>query len=488
MELDGNTCYRALETRDPRFDGRFFTAVKSTGIYCRPICPAATPKRKNCTFMPSAAAAHEAGYRPCLRCRPEASPGTPAWGGTSATVSRALGLIAEGALDESSVDDLATRLGMGERHLRRLFVKHLGAAPMAVAQTQRILFAKKLINETDLPMTEVALSAGFSSIRRFNDALLKTYGRSPRELRRADAWSGKPASSAEMRLKLPYRPPFSWTGLLCFLAPRAIPRVEFVGGDFYQRTLEIENTTGLIDVRAVEGADHLLATIRLSRAVPLIRLVERLRRLFDLGADPVVVSRHLGRDSRLKKAVRRSPGLRVPGAWDGFELAVRAILGQQISVKGATTLAGRLVAKYGREIQLPEIGGEDAPQMLFPRPEALADNDLGGIGLTGARVKAIRALAAAVASGELDISASTSLEESVARLRNLDGIGDWTAQYIAMRALGEPDAFPASDLGLRKALATGETLPSPAAVEAMAESWRPWRSYAAMHLWNSLSS
>lgn len=481
MQLDPQICYRALQTRDARFDGRFFTAVRSTGVFCRPICPARTPRLENCTFVASAAAAREQGYRPCLRCRPETSPGTPIWLGTSAAVSRGLRLIADGALDRGSVQALASRLGLGERHLRRLFLKHLGAAPLAVAQTQRILFAKKLIDETRLPMTEIAAAAGFASIRRFNDAMRKTYERSPRELRRAVADT---PDRSTLQLKLAYRPPLDWKTLTGYLALRGIPGVETVRDGVYRRTVRIGDECGWIGVRPVAGRAYLVVETALPGSRGLIQVVERVRRIFDLSAEPREISEHLARDPRLRAVLQRHAGIRVPGAWDGFELAVRAILGQQVSVKGATTTAGRLARAYGE--RLPREGLPEGLERLFPRPEALMRARIERLGLTRAKAGAIRALARAVAAGELVLDPSADSEETVDRLRSLPGIGDWTAQYVAMRALDHPDAFPATDLGLRQALRNGSNrLPTGRELEAIAERWRPWRAYAAVCLWLS---
>jgi AraC family transcriptional regulator of adaptative response / DNA-3-methyladenine glycosylase II len=500
MELDPKACYRALRSRDARFDGHFFTGVRTTGVYCRPVCPARTPKRENCVFLRCAAAAQEAGFRPCLRCRPESSPGTPAWLGTSATVSRALRLIADGALDSGTVDELAARLGVGERHLRRLFCEHLGASPLAVAQTQRLLFAKRLIDETRLPMSEIAFASGFSSIRRFNSAVRASWNRPPRELRRGRQRGGDPGGPADdptLVLRLPFRAPFDWPALASFLALRAIPGVEQVSGEHYSRSIEIDGVCGVVDVRPAPGPleNQLIARLRLSGPAPLSRISARLRRLFDLTADPTPIAAQLECDGVLRERLRARPGLRVPGAWDGFELAVRAILGQQVSVRGATTLAGRLVAVYGDKLPIAPVLGEllpksgsCAPSHVFPQPGALVAIDPAAIGLTAARARAISALAAAVADGSLDLDASRGLEDGVARLCALPGIGEWTAQYIAMRALREPDAFPASDLGLRRALGARGALASVAEVQQRAQAWRPWRAYAAVHLWTGLAS
>ena len=454
MPLDAEICYRAVRTRDTRFDGRFFTAIASTGIYCRPICPATPAKRENMRFYPSAAAAQEAGFRPCLRCRPEVSPDLPAGNGTSVTVTRALRLIGEGALDEAPVEVLAERLGIGERHLRRLFDEQLGASPVAVASTRRFLFAKRLLTETSLPIGEIAFAAGFASVRRFNDVMRAAYGRAPRELRSAAG-----ARTPGIELTLAYRPPYHWAAMMHFLAARAIPGVETVTPECYRRTLP----AGYVEVRPDRRSHHLIARFQLTGIRDLAQLAAKLRRFFDTGAAIREIEAHLSTDPKLRPIVEAQPGLRVPGAWDGFELTVRAILGQQVSVKGATTLAGRLVAKYGTETEHGR---------LFPAPEDLVEADMETIGLPRARAAAVRSVAAAFATARPP--------ESVEELRALPGIGDWTAQYVAMRALNEPDAFPAGDLVLVRSAGKD--------VARQAEAWRPWRAYAAMHLWFSQSA
>jgi len=483
MHLDRDVCYRALLTRDARFDGQFFTCVRTTGIYCRPICPARPPKLENVIFLPSAAAAQEAGYRPCLRCRPETSPDIGAWHGTSSTVSRAMGLIAAGALDEAGVDALAGRLGMGERQLRRLFQKHIGASPNSVAQTRRVLFAKQLLTDTQLPMADVALASGFGSLRRFNDTIRTLYGRPPRSLRRAGAATAAPDSA--ITLTLPYKPPYDWPGIIGFLAARAIPGVEQVEPGLYTRTIALGEAHGTIAVRPASRSHALVATIRFPVITALPVIVERIRRLFDLRADPTIIAAHLSEDPHLARLVAARPGLRVPGAWDGFELAVRGILGQQITVHAATRLAGKLVAAFGAP--LSTVGAPDLHN-VFPAPERLAGANLAAtLGMPGARAASIVSLAAAAANPLL-FEPNQGLEESVSRLRALPGIGEWTAQYIAMRALREPDAFPAADIGLLRALATAAGRPTPAQLLARAESWRPWRAYAALHLWTADAS
>jgi AraC family transcriptional regulator of adaptative response / DNA-3-methyladenine glycosylase II len=478
MELDPRVCYRALRTRDARFDGRFFTAVRTTGVFCRPVCPARTPRAENCQFFSRAAAAQEAGYRPCLRCRPEASPGTPAWLGTSTTVSRALRLIEDGALDTGGVADLADRLGIGERHLRRLFAEHVGASPGAVARMRRVFFAKNLLHETALPMTAVAHAAGFRSVRRFNDAMQQVYGRCPRELRRSAPTTADAASATTIRLA--YHAPYDWDAVAGFLGARATRGVESVSRDTYRRTFALHGTTGWLEVRPAGDASQLVARIRVTHPRALMPVAERLRRLFDLEAEPGEIGAQLAKDGLLRDRLRRLPGVRVPGAWDGFELAVRAVLGQQVSVAAATGLAGRIVDHFGEKLPAGLAPGSDdeVPDLIFPTPEVLAEANVAVIGMPVSRARAIGSLARAVARGELDLSPSADGEETRRRLLALPGIGPWTAEYVAMRALREPDAFPATDLGLCRALDR-----APSALSTAAQAWRPWRAYAAMLLW-----
>jgi len=479
MDLDHDACYRAVKLRDARFDGRFFTAVKTTGIYCRPVCPARTPRPENVTFFPTAAAAQEAGFRPCLRCRPETAPDMGAWRGTSSTVSRALALIELGALDQSSIGALADRLGMGERQLRRLFRQHLGASPIAVAQTRRVLLAKQLIHETRLPMTEVAFAAGFNSIRRFNEAFLALFGRAPGELRRLGGPDIAVASDGEFSLLLRYQSPYDWPAMLEFLRQRAIPGMERVADGCYSRTIHLDGVQGTVSVQAAEG-NALRARIRIPKLSTLPAIIARLRRVFDLAADPLRISAHLATDPILAPLVARRPGLRVPGAWDGFELAIRAVLGQQITVVAAVRLAGRLVASHGEPMTVPD---RDLTH-VFPTPEALAVADLTTLGMPRTRAATLSAVAAAVIADADLFGANCGLDEAVLRLRSIRGVGEWTAQYIALRQLREPDAFPAADIGLMRALANDQGR-RPAADEllARAEKWRPWRAYAAQHLW-----
>lgn len=479
---------RARLSRDARFDGQFFVGVKTTGIYCRPICPAVSPKSENVTFYSSAAAAGEAGFRPCLRCRPECAPGTPAWSGTSTTVRRGLRLIAGGALDDGSIEQLAERLGVTSRHLRRLFAEHLGASPLAVAHTQRLHFAKRLIDQTDLPLAAVATAAGYGSVRRFNDAFRNTYGRSPRELRRQNDYSGH--LDGTLNVKLAWRRPYDWQAMLRFLAGRATPGVEQVIGDAYFRTIAIDGHSAVIECRPDATGGSLSLTLHGVGTMSLYPLVQRVREMFDLDAPTADIAGLLNKDKFLRRLLRRSPGVRVPGAWDGFELTVRAILGQQISVKAATTLAGRIAARYGESITLPASvshASELTLNRLFPTPAKLSRAQFNSMGIVGSRIATIRRLSRATVHGDIEFDASLDPDRLRQALTSLQGIGDWTAQYVVMRGLKFPDAFPASDLGLLKAIdASGKT--SAKDLRRRAEAWRPWRAYAAMLLWGSLES
>jgi len=482
MDLDHDACYRAVCQRDPRFDGRFFTGVKTTGIYCRPICPARTPRSANVTFYPTAAAAQEAGFRPCLRCRPETAPDLGAWRGTSNTVSRALALIELGALDDANVDDLASRLGVGERQLRRLFRHHLGASPIAVAQTRRVLLAKQLIHESALPMTEIAFAAGFGSVRRFNETFQALFGRSPGELRRAHGPEISSASQGKIELLLRYQPPYDWPSILEFLRRRAIPGIERVTDQDYARTLRLNGSTGTVTIKPAHDHDALRVVVRFPILSALPAIIARVRRVFDLAADPVPITAHLAKDPALAPLVLARPGLRVPGAWDGFELAIRAVLGQQITVVAAATLAGRLVASYGDRLAEPD----GTLTHVFPTPTVLAEAELTSLGLPRARAAALSAVAAAALADPNLFDATSDLGDAVKRLRAIPGVGEWTAQYIALRQLREPDAFPAADLGLLRAMANQDGFRhSSSELLDRAEPWRPWRAYAAQHLWAS---
>ena len=482
MDMDFEACRRAFVTRDPRFDGRIFGAVKTTGIYCRPICPARTPKPENMSFYPTAAAAQEAGYRPCLRCRPEASPDLGAWRGTSNTVSRALALIEGGAMDAGDVDALAGRLGVGERQLRRLFRQHLGASPVTVAQTRRVLLAKQLIQETHLPMGEVALASGFGSVRRFNETFQQLFGRPPGELRRSRK-ADVPAADG-LTVRLPYKPPYDWAAMIGFLAARAIPGVERVEPLRYARTLTVDGDQGLVIVTPRKD-DALAVEIRFPRLSALPAVIARVRRVFDLSADPALIGAHLSQDPALAPLVAARPGLRAPGAWDGFELAVRAILGQQITVTAARNLAAKLVSTYGSACAEPravELGLD----RVFPTPERLVGQDIAALGMPGARGAALEGLARRVVADPTIFTPRADLASAISVLKSLPGIGEWTAQYIALRELREPDAFPQADIGLMRAMADGEgQRPTPDQLLDRSQAWRPWRAYAAQHLWTA---
>lgn len=466
MPLDAETCYRALCARDGRFDGVFFVAVRTTGIYCRPVCRARTPAQDRCAFYRSAAEAEREGFRACFRCRPELAPGASPLDARPRLVEGAVARIEEGFLNEGSVDDLALELGVTGRHLRRAISAELGLSPIALAQSRRLALAKQLLQDTSLPLAEVAFASGFSSVRRFNALFQARFGRAPSTLRRGRAAVAAPDA---LVLRLDYRPPLDWPALLAFLAARAIPGIEQVTGGEYHRAVRIGGAAGRIVVRRDEARQALLAELSPTLSPALLPITARLRALFDLDAQPAAIADHLGRDELLRDLVRRRPGLRVPGAFDGFELCVRAVLGQQVSVRAATTLSGRLVERFG----------EPAPGRLA----AATEDEIASLGLPGARARTLVALARAVAGGAVRLDRHGDLDAALAALRAVPGIGDWTASYIAMRALRWPDAFPSGDLGLRKALG-GVTA---RAAEARAEPWRPWRAYAAMHLWAHLT-
>ena len=481
MQSNNEIFERARLSRDARFDGRFFIGVKTTGIYCRPICPANAPKSENVVFYRTAASAGEAGFRPCLRCRPECAPGTAAWAGTSTTVRRGLRLIAEGALDDGNIEHLSDRLGVTSRHLRRLFTKHLGASPLAVAHTQRLHFAKNLIDQTSMSMRDISVAAGFGSVRRFNDTFRKTYGRTPRELRK----QRNPSVVASVfSVQLPYRLPFDWDRLLAFFAARATPGVERVEDGRYLRSVSIGGASGVIDIRDADG--QLALSLHGLGTDVLFSIVQRVRHLFDLDASTDDIARVLSTDKVLRPLLKSNPGVRVPGSWDGFEVTVRAILGQQVSVSAATTLAGRIADRYGDVVDVAVENLERAPNRLFPRPEQLARARLESLGIIRSRAQTIRSVAKAVLNGELDFDTAAPAESTCAALTAIKGIGDWTAEYVSMRAMKDPDAFPASDLGLLRAFDYPEReRMKPRELMKRAEAWRPWRAYAALLLWGS---
>lgn len=484
MVEDFERCYRAVQSRDPRFDGWFFTAVRTTGIYCRPSCPAVTPRATNVAFHPTAAAAQAAGFRACLRCRPDATPGSPEWNTRADLVGRAMRLIADGVVDREGVGGLARRLHYSERHLHRQLVSEVGAGPIALARAQRANAARLLIETTDLALSQVAFAAGFASIRQFNDTIRAVFAKTPSELR-ARRRAHDEVTPGSITVRLPFRAPLDGAGLLAFLSVRAVPGVEAVTADgTYHRTLRLPRGAGVVTVHLPVGPDerHVVIALRLDDLRDLGAAVERTRRLLDLDADPVAVSEQLGADALLAPLVAAAPGHRVPGTVDGAELAVRAVLGQQVSVAGARTLAGRLVAAAGRPLDEP-VG---TLTHVFPAPEALGDG-LAAVGLPESRKRALRHLAEALA-GDLVLDPGADRPDTEARLLALPGIGPWTASYIAMRALADPDAFLAGDLGVRHALAGLGVAGDPASASTLAERWRPWRAYALQHLWASLDA
>ena len=450
MNLDRDACYEAARSRDARFDGRFFVGVRTTGIYCRPVCPVRTPRKENVEFYSCAAAAEAAGFRACRRCRPEVAPFTPAWSGTSATIGRALALIDDGVLDDGGdVEALSHRLGVGSRHLRRLFMRHLGVAPLAIATSRRTHLARVMLDRTLLPISEIALAAGFGSVRRFNDAMKSAFGAPPTELRRRNI-----GANGSVEVRLAYRTPFDWNAVSSFLSRRAVEGVESFTDDAYERG----------PVRIVNDTDgrSLIVSMPAAFAREIRDIATRARHLFDTDADPHVIGSHLRSDRQLRPILRQHGGIRVPGAWDSFELAIRAVVGQQVSVAGATTTLRKIVERFG----------------AFPTAHQLARETIGG--MPQQRIATIRRIAEAVDTGDLVLERGSSLEESIARLTSIKGIGPWTANYIAMRALREPDAFPAGDLVLQRAAG----VKSEKELLRLAEKWRPWRAYAALLLWN----
>ncbi len=449
-----------------------YTGVVTTGIYCRPGCRA-SPLARNTRPYTSAAAAEAAGFRACLRCRPDREP-VPGWVDAPELVCRALRGIADGALDGATEDALAARLGVSARHLRRLFDAHVGATPAEVARSRRAHFARRLLDDTDLPLTQVATAAGFTSVRQFNRVVKDVFRFTPRELRARRRAPDRLVTDGGLELRMPYRAPLAWSSILEFLEPRAVPGVETVDldGEVYRRVVELGGQPGVVEVWNEPDRDALRVRVHLPTVDGLVHLITNLRRLFDLDADPSVVDAALARDRTLRPLVRNRRGIRVPGAIDPFEVSVRAVLGQQVSVRGATTLAGRLVERFG--VPVPGIGALGLTH-LFPDAATLAGADLTEIGLTRARARAVGGLATAVATGRLELDRARDIDHTVAELQALPGFGPWTAHYVAMRACGERDAFPASDLGLRHALGD-----DPA---ARAESWRPWRAYGAVLLW-----
>ncbi|HEX9144328.1 MAG TPA: AlkA N-terminal domain-containing protein [Candidatus Binatia bacterium] len=464
--------YEAMLARDHRFDGKFFVAVKTTGVYCRPICPA-RPKRENLEFFPDAASAELAGYRPCLRCRPECAPLSPAWRGKQAVVQRALKLIAKNELHHTSEERFAERLGVSARHLRRLFAAEMGRTPKQISDNNRLNFARKLIVETRVPIMTVARTAGFGSLRRFNDAFRKRFQRPPSKLRRAGS---RRDIKDGVELKLSFRPPYDWQTLIQFYRTHTIPGVERVVGNSFERVFRIENSLGFFQVEPINGTAQLKLKVVTEDLRILFEVTSRVRRMFDLDSDPVLIAGSFAQNPLLAKLCRRFPGLRLPGGWDPFETAICSILGQLVSAEQRCNLIGQLVRSYGEPIVHPR-SGEQA--YLFPGPDVLAHSDLEKVGTTAARKEAIRAFSGRVLSGSISLSEAQEATAFRKALLETKGLGPWSAEYISLRAIGDTDAFPRTDLILKRAL---KLYP-----ELDLEALKPWRSYAAIYLWKAFA-
>lgn len=494
--LDDAQCYRAVLSRDSRFDGWFVTAVRTTGIYCRPSCPATTPKPQNVSFYPTAAAAQQRGFRACKRCRPDASPGSPEWNVRADVVARAMRLIADGVVDRDGVGGLATRLGYSQRHLNRLVTDELGAGPLAIARAQRAQTARLLIETTSMTMTDVAFAAGFTSVRQFNDTVREVFDVAPSVLRvssarrrevgvsEAEADTEAEAEPGSITLRLPVRVPFDADALFTFLGVRAVPGVESWDGSEYRRTLRLAHGAAVVALRP--QPDSVGCTLWLTSVADLQSAVQRCRRLLDLDADPVAIDDQLGADPTLGALVHAHPGLRSPGAVDGPELLVRAVLGQQVSIAGARTVAGRLARIVGDEVTLRGSADECSPRLLFPSSASLAELDHRHYPMPAARRTALIGTCAAMAAGSITVDLGADRVELDRQLQQLRGIGPWTSQYVAMRALGDPDVFMATDLGVRHALEQLGLDGTPRGAASHAERWSPWRSYALHHLWQRL--
>jgi len=485
---DFDHCYRAVQSRDARFDGWFFTAVTSTHIYCRPSCPARTPKPANVRFYATAAAAQQAGFRACLRCRPDAAPGSPEWLGRADVAARAVRLILDGAVDRDGVAGLAGRLGYSERQLHRVLMAEVGTGALSLARAQRAQTARLLLQTTDLPITQVALSAGFASVRQFNETIRAIFARTPTQLRRqASAGRAVPAGTATtpaIALRLAHRRPFAASRLFDFLGQRAVAGVESYDGLTYRRSLRLPHGHGTVTLSPGHDGDAVDAVFVLEDLRDLTAAIARCRHLLNLDADPVAVDHALGSDPLLAPLVARTPGLRVPGAADGFELAVRAVVGQQVSVAGARTVLGALVRSAGARLENPVLPITHS----FPTPEALARlavDEPAAFPMPSSRRRALAGLAEAVAAGDLALDPGADPDALRTGLLGLHGVGPWTAAYVGMRALGDPDAFLPTDLGVRRALAQLGQASDPASVGRLAERWRPWRAYAVAHLWDS---
>jgi AraC family transcriptional regulator, regulatory protein of adaptative response / DNA-3-methyladenine glycosylase II len=480
--LDDEQCYRAAQSRDSRFDGCFITAVKTTGIYCRPSCPAMTPKRHNVEFFVTSAAAQQHGYRACKRCRPDASPGSPEWNVRADVVGRAMRLIADGLVDREGVGGLAARLNYSERQINRLLTVELGAGPLALARAQRAQTARTLIETTSMPITQIAFAAGFTSVRQFNDTIREVFASSPSELR----GSRQPtAAGGTLSLRLAYRAPFHSESIFRFLGDRAVAGVEAWDGATYRRSLRLSHGNAVVALSpgpTAPGQNAITCTLHLDNVADAQAAVQRCRRLLDLDADPDTIETHFAEDPLLGPLVRKRPGLRSPGHPDGVELLTRAVLGQQVSVKGARTLAARLVAAVGEPLKAPVDGITHA----FPSAAAIAGSPASDLAMPGARARALIYACAQLAGGGIVIDAGSDREELSHQLESLPGIGPWTASYVALRALGDPDVFLPTDIGVRNALRAIGADSTPKAASLLAEAWRPWRSYALHHLWASL--
>lgn len=501
---DPDRCYAAVASRDQRFDGFFTTGVRSTGIYCRPSCPAVTPRRRNVTFFASPAAAHAAGFRACRRCLPDAAPGSPEWDRRADVAGRAMRLIADGIVDREGVEGLARRLGYSTRQLQRLLVAEVGVGPLAVARSQRAQNARILLETTDMGLAEVAFAAGFGSVRQFNETVRQTFSLTPAQLRsrRLSRRRSQPRPSSTLggiRLRLAHRQPFADSELLSFLAVRAVAGVEeVVRGDdgtlhSYRRSLDLPHGPAVVSLtptrqdqmparagRGPSASAAVVCDLRLADNRDLATAVARCRRLLDLDADPVAVDAHLASDPLLAPLVDARPGLRVPGCVDGFEVAVRAVVGQQVSVTGAVTVLGRLVEAHGADSAL--VDGTST--RLFPRPEVLAEVDPATLPMPLGRARALVHMSRQVADGRIVLDMGSDWERTRHQLLEIPGIGPWTVEDIALRGLGDPDAFPATDLGVRRALER-HGVSTPAEIAARAERWRPWRAYATVHLWST---
>lgn len=479
--IDSDRCWQAIEAGDPRFDGWVFCGVTSTGIYCRPSCPARTPKRENVRFYASAASAQAAGFRACKRCRPDATPGSPEWDGRADLVGRAMRLISDGVVDRDGVSGLARRLGYTERHVHRQLVLVVGAGPLALARAQRAQTARVLLETTAVSITDVAFAAGFQSVRQFNATVREVFAMTPGELRLRARRSGRNEESGAVVLRLPFRAPLDGDGLIDYLSARAVPGIEVVLNGAYRRSLHLPHGAGTVEL--LPDDRHVQARFWLDDVRDLAVAVQRTRTLLDLDSDPDAVTEALGADSVLGALVRRTPGRRVAGSVDAHELAVRAVLGQQISLAGAATLAGRIVATYGARLERPL----DGVTHVFPSTEILAGADPAKLSMPTSRGRALVGLASALAAGEIVLDAGADRVETRRRLLALPGIGRWTEAYVAMRALRDPDAFLPSDLGVRHALELLGQDGRPESAQRLAESWRPYRAYAVQHLWSQLA-